>query len=645
MINYIENYNLNSLDDLNFLKDNILSIIYPRVSTYDQADRKWSLNSQIEEGIKLAENKLKHIEENILVIPEPGESGDDPDRPAMNNALWCLENGIGRTIIMLHPSRLSRDSYLQSKIADRVWSAGCTIEFCEMDFNPDNAESMLMFNVQGAISQYNKAKILADSKRGRRNKVKNGQIPGMRRLYGYSFEKEFDVLIPNEEEKSTYLLMVDWILNGKDGTSMSCSSIARELAKADTPAPSGDIWYQATVSRILKNFSYTGKYHYGKTETLRRRGKSSIIKKPEKEWVSIPIPSFITKETYDQIQDKLLGLQKKHTGRPTSNYLLKGLLECGKCGKSYISGSATKNKNSTTRYYACSKKNKRNYKVGSGERDNCSAKNHRVEYVDKYVWEYLCDVIKHPEDILEKIIKQKSDPAHLDGLIKKRKQLIILIEEKERILQKKKQMFETGIIENIEDLIKEVNPIKKEIIVIKKDLEIIEKSIEQVKKVFDDFERVQKNIKALQNRIKSKGKDISFEDKREFVTKLIIKVILFDNNDIHIKTIWSTYEESNQDNTHSKSIPGQDDSLVYYVDYHEILPPVIKNKKLSYKVLAISEHLDKVKEMYYEKGLSFANIGQVVGCSWWSIRSLLIYYDLPILPKARKRNTPYLIGE
>jgi len=644
LINYIENFDLNSSNDINFLKDTILAILYPRVSTYDQADRKWSLNSQIEEGIKLALDKLKYTEENILVIPEPGESGDDPDRPAMNNALWCLENGIGRTIIMLHPSRLSRDSYLQSKIADRVWSAGCTIEFCEMDFNPDNAESMLMFNVQGAISQYNKAKILADSKRGRRNKVKNGQIPGMRRLYGYSFEKEYDILIPNEEEKSTYLLMVDWILNGKDGINMNCSSIARELAKANIPAPSGDIWYQATVSRILKNYSYVGQYHYGKTESLRRRGKASIIKKPKEEWISIPIPQFITQETYDLIQNKLLGLQKKHTGRPTSNYLLKGLLECGLCGRSYISGSATKNKNSTTRYYACSKKNKRNYKVGSGERDFCSAKNHRVDDIDNYVWEYLCKVINNPNDIILEIIKKNSDPTHINSLIQNKNKFVNLIEERDKILQKKKQMFEVGIIENIEDLIKEANPIKEEIAGLTEKLTIVENFINQANAEISDLNKLQKSIKAMKDSIESKGDDISFKDKRDFVIQLIQKVILFEKK-IRIVTNWAVYEESEQDNPHSKSINGQDDSLVYYVDYHETLLSVIKNKKISYKVLEISEHLEDVKEMYYKQGKSFADIGQVVGCPWWSIRSLLNYYDLPILPKKRKRNVPYLAGE
>lgn len=551
MINYIKDFDLNSSNDINFLKDTILDIIYPRVSTYDQADRKWSLNSQIEEGVKLVTDKLGHTEENILVIPEPGESGDDPDRPAMNHALWCLENGIGRTIIMLHPSRLSRDSYLQSKIADRVWSAGCTIEFCEMDFNPDNAESMLMFNVQGAISQYNKAKILADSKRGRRNKVKNGQIPGIRRLYGYSFEKEFDILVSNEEEKSTYLLMVDWILNGKNGVNMSCSSIARELAKANIPAPSGDIWYQATVSRILKNFSYTGEYYYGKTESLRRRGKKTIINKPKEEWVAIKIPQYITEETYNCIQKRLSNLQNKHTGRPTDNYLLKGLIECSLCGRNYIAGSPSKNKNSTTRYYTCSGKYKRNYKVGTGEREFCCSKSHRVDEVDKYIWEFLRYRIMHSEDVLNDIIKQHSDPTHINNLLNRKNQLTTSINEKDKILQKKKQMFEAGIIDNIENLIKEVKPIKEEISILNNELISINSFIKQAQSELDNLINLKKDLDILNISLGSE-ENISFKKKRALVTKFITKVILYDNNDIRIKTIWGTeYECNGIDNPHS----------------------------------------------------------------------------------------------
>jgi DNA invertase Pin-like site-specific DNA recombinase len=126
---------------------------------------------------------------------------------------------------------------------------------------------MLNFNIQGSIAEYNKAKILADTKRGRITKVKNGLIPGLKRIYGYTYDTEIDTLIENEVEKEVYLKMVDMLLN----KNYSCSKIARELSLRNVHAPSGDRWYQTTISRILKNEAYTGNYYYGKTQVVKNQ--------------------------------------------------------------------------------------------------------------------------------------------------------------------------------------------------------------------------------------------------------------------------------------------------------------------------------------------------------------------------------------
>src|SRR5579875_2555943 len=252
-------------DDIKRLQTRVKAIIYARVSTHGQARDGYSLESQVEMCAALAKEQLHVAEDELIAVIEAGDKGDDPNRPALNFALWLVDKGIGRTFICLHPDRFARALHLQLVVADRVWSAGYDLHFVETDeVDPNNPESMLLFNLQGAIAQYNKAKILANSRRGRRQKVKNGKIPGLRRIYGYTFDKETDTLREHPDEKAVYLMMVDWLLNGKDGVDMSLSAIARELSLLSIPAPNGDVWYQATVSRILKNPVYMGTFYYGK---------------------------------------------------------------------------------------------------------------------------------------------------------------------------------------------------------------------------------------------------------------------------------------------------------------------------------------------------------------------------------------------
>jgi site-specific DNA recombinase len=271
MIAILEGYKQYTKDEVLALLDKIKAIIYARVSTHDQAEKGYSLQSQVEKGAELARKKFGYLDNEILAIVEKGEMGDNPDRPGLNHVLFLLEEGVGKKLIMLHPDRMSRYLALQNEIASRVWSCGVDLEFVEFEIDPNNPESMLMFNIQGSIAQYNKAKILANSKRGRRQKVKEGKIPGIRRVFGYTYDKELDTLVENPQEKEIYLLMVDWLLNGKDGKPMNCSSIARELAKLNYPAPASDRWYQSTISRVLRNPIYTGKFYYGKSEYIQLR--------------------------------------------------------------------------------------------------------------------------------------------------------------------------------------------------------------------------------------------------------------------------------------------------------------------------------------------------------------------------------------
>lgn len=198
-------------EDIVSLIDKIKAIVYTRVSSDIQVDN-YSLESQTQICVKEAKEKFDISEHEIIVLREEAESGDNPNRPMLDYILFLLEKGIGNTVIFLHPDRLSRHLHLQQQITHKIWELGCDLHFVEFDLQKDNAESMLNYNIQGSIAQYNKAKILANTKRGRRAMVADNKIPGMNRIYGYTYDKDLHTLVENKFEKEGYLIMVKLVL-------------------------------------------------------------------------------------------------------------------------------------------------------------------------------------------------------------------------------------------------------------------------------------------------------------------------------------------------------------------------------------------------------------------------------------------------
>ncbi|MFB5192111.1 recombinase family protein [Alicyclobacillus fastidiosus] len=527
-----------STQELTHLMTSIQAVIYARVSTQDQARHGYSLESQIARSRELLKTKYNIADEFVLAVVEQGEMGDDPNRPALNQALWLVEQGIGNKFVVLHPDRLARDLKLQLFITERIWNAGCDIVFVEMDVDPNNPESLLLYNIQGAIAQYNKAKILANSKRGRRAKVMNGKIPGVRRVYGYSFDKTNDTLVVNEVERDVYLMMVDWLLRGKDGRPMTLTSVARELSLLGIPAPNGDKWYQATVSRIVKNPVYTGTFYYGKTECRQRAGRKEIVKKPVHEWQTVPVPAYIDEKTFDELQERIALLGRRNRGaKPKASYLLKGLARCGRCGAAVVAGAPSRDKQTGEpiyRYYTCSGKGRKIFEVGTGRQvHRCSGRNWRQDVVDDYVWRYVSECLWHAQDALKQIFGQRSEAVRLTELQTRRQRLVAALAEKREERKRWLQLAAKGRIDDSE-LDEALGPLKRDLADLSAQLRQLEQELASLTAAGRP-ERVEAAIASFRRFLHD---GIAESEKKQLVDALIRKVVLRDDV-IEIYTAWS----------------------------------------------------------------------------------------------------------
>ncbi len=526
----------------------IRAIVYTRVSSDIQIDN-YSLESQIDICVKDAKDKFDINEDEIIVLREEAESGDNPNRPMLNYILFLLQKGLGTKVIFLHPDRLSRHLHLQQQITHQIWELGCDLHFVEFDLQKGNAESMLNYNIQGSIAQYNKAKILANTKRGRRTMVFNNKIPGMNRIYGYTYDKDLNTLVENEYEKERYLTMVNMILEGSTG-----SEVAAYLAKKKYPAPKGDKWYQATISRILRNESYMGTYYYGKTEVVRINGKKKQVPKPREQWQKITIPAYVDEVTFGRLQ-KCLDGNIKNGGRPSEDYLLKGIARCGRCGAAASSGITTRTQNGLLKYYSCTRKTKKSYSVETGESNKlCLGENWRVDMVDSLIWNEVVKLIDNPKTLIDKMLERISDVSKVRDMERNRDEIIKLIKEKESSKARYIDLYADGIIKSKDELSIKLEPVENEIDELNKELGAIN---DNLKLSQSDDDNIQVAVSMLNKYRKIVKDSLSIEDKRRIMKLFIEKVILNDNKRLEIVYKFSTFKEIESINSSSNSINHQ----------------------------------------------------------------------------------------
>jgi site-specific DNA recombinase len=181
---------------------------------------------------------------------------------------------------------------------------------------PDTPEGNLQKHLKASIAEYQREDIKIKTTRGRRNVVKGGRVMlhGNKPPYGYRavMEKRNDKDIVTslkiyEPEARIIRLIFQWYTGGdEDGERLSMNKIACRLTDMQVPTW-GDIhglvpkqnprnrWIPCTVSRILHNETYAGKWHYGQ--------RSGSVTNPSDTWIQVPAPAIIDEATWKAAQD------------------------------------------------------------------------------------------------------------------------------------------------------------------------------------------------------------------------------------------------------------------------------------------------------------------------------------------------------
>ncbi len=494
--------------------------IYCRVSTDEQATKGYSLGQQIE----LCKKKAGTNE--VLEYIDDGYTGEIINRPNLTRLRQDIADGLITKVVCYDPDRLSRNLLIQLMLDEEFRKKNVPLVFVSGEYS-NNAEGKMFFSMRGAISEFEKAKIKERTSGGRLSKAKKGKVVKDGKLYGYTYDKEKATYVINEKEAKFVRMIFDYYTN-PDSPFKGINGIALHLTELKVPTKKGGkVWHRQVVRQILMNSAYTGQYIQNRWDTegfyVKKQAGEKIESgkmKPEEEWIVTKIPAIISKEQFDYAQLLLDQGRRRHANHGKHNYLLSGLVRCGRCG-STMTGRRAKSHGKDFYIYECRK----NY---AGARTSGCGKQMSENKLNTFVWDNVLDLLANPEKIQEfstqeEVTYIKEEMEHLEKEIEKTK-------------KGRKRLFQLISLSEDDDF--DLEEIKEQI----RDLQLKEKELqtkynqlekenqpnqdEPSEKAFDE---------ALRLYVLNKDKEFELEEKQNLIKTIVKEIVIIDSNTVNIQ--------------------------------------------------------------------------------------------------------------
>jgi site-specific DNA recombinase len=404
---------------------NLQVAIYARVSSEQQVSAH-TIESQLSTLAEKVKADGGILRPDLQFIDE-GYSGATLMRPALERLRDLAAAGSIDRLYIHSPDRLARKYAYQVLLLDELQRAGVEIVFLNRVLG-DSPEDDLLLQVQGMVAEYERAKILERSRRGKRHAAHTGSInPLSGAPYGYHYidtqqgngQARYEV---HPEQAPVVRQIFDWI--GREQTSIG--EACRRLQQAAIPSPTGKpVWDRSTVWGLLNNPAYKGTAAFGKTAIGQKRPRLrpgrrqspqprqdySIYNQDPKQWILIPVPALIDEALFEAVQQQLQeNRQRARQSQRGAKYLLQGLLVCQQCGYAYygkpVSNKSAKGKVRHYAYYRCIGTDA--YRFG-GERI-CTNLQVRTDWLELAVWQQVQALLENPQRLEQEYDRRGQDP-------------------------------------------------------------------------------------------------------------------------------------------------------------------------------------------------------------------------------------------
>lgn len=508
--------------------------IYARVSSDQQAEAG-TITSQVDAlKQRVREDGFDLLSEHCFL--DDGFSGATLMRPGLERLRDVADAAVIDRVYVHSPDRLARKYAYQVMLVDEFRRCDVDVVFLNHK-GSDTPEEELLLQVQGMVAEYERAKILERSRRGKLHAARRGSVSVLTRApYGYEYlpavvnDGTAQLRIVLEHAKVVREIF-EWI--GRER--MTIYSVCRRLESQGVSSPSGSAkWSRESIRHMLKNPAYKGMAAYGKTRACERRTRlrpsrnspaqprqtSTYKSTPQEEWISIPVPAIVSEQLFDSVQEQLAEnrrVAQQHARGAT--YLLQGLIVCERCHYAFV-GRRVKRKQRCYTYYRCTGVDGHRY----GGTRVCDSTQVRTDLLDDAVWSDVCDFLQHPERLENEFERRLKSVCSVSDVQQTRSQLQRLEKGVARLIDS----YADGVLEKNE-FEPRIKSLRERIARLK--VELVDQDDRQAQ--LASLKLVLTRLEDFAQRIRSGLTSADWDTRRE-VIRALVKRVEVDQDDVRV---------------------------------------------------------------------------------------------------------------
>ncbi|MEG1752154.1 MAG: recombinase family protein [Clostridia bacterium] len=460
-------------------------VIYARFSSHTQTEQ--SIDGQLRECHAYAErNELNIIYEYI----DRAISGTTDKRPLFQQMIEDSKKKQFDYVLVYQLDRFARNRYDSATYKTKLKKNGVRVISAKENIS-DDASGILMEAVLEGMAEYYSSELGQKVKRGIKESMSKGNFIGGSVNLGYKIENKKWVI--DESESNIVKDIFNDYYNGIKG-----KEIADKLNNLNYKTKSNKHFDCNAVSKIIRSTKYKGEItHDGKVYRA-------------------IVPAIVDKHLWNCCNEMMDNVKHRQTkGNAGNEHILSGKLYCGNCGGLMTAESGRSKNGPVYYYYKCYERKM--------HRNNCNKKTVRKDWIENLVVDLTKKFILKQEiidEIANKVCEKfNSEITQNTLLINLEKQM----KEIDNSLNQIVCAITNGIISyTLQDKLNELEKEKQNLqeqILNEKANQILPLTPQMIKTFLKQYD----NVDFLSNK-----------QKKEFFTKFIKRVILYDNKIIII---------------------------------------------------------------------------------------------------------------
>ncbi len=336
------------------------AVIYARYSSHGQQEQ--SIDGQLRDCYAFAERQGYMIVGEYI---DRALTGRNDDRPDFQRMLADAKKKQFKYIIVWKLDRFARNRYDSAVHKAELKKCGVRVISATENIT-DEPEGIMLEGFLESLAEYYSANLSKHVKRGQRESILKGNVPGGVPPYGFKLVDK--KLVADEEKAPIIRYIFEEYAKGTPKKKIFDELNARGIKNAY-----GKPFTFSSLQNNLRNPKYIGKFVYAGEE------------------VKDCCEALVSEEVFNAVQKRLDRV--KHApaaGKAHEDYLLQGKAFCGYCGAALVGESGRNRHGTYYHYYACAEKKKRH---------TCPKKNEKKGFLEWYVVEQTVEYVLTPERI------------------------------------------------------------------------------------------------------------------------------------------------------------------------------------------------------------------------------------------------------